>query len=180
MLCPTWSFPYYWLWAGERTEPQPLSSSLFALWETQTGRWILTILEFILDSSSIASSCFFFSGSSVSSFLYFLLLLRKGAKNEREKWLGDMFVGGVGAVWGWVYTLWLNDIRRRNCVHIMWGRVRIKTDGSFSLPGPAGLTSDASKRTLDGNKIGPIRFWSSANIHRAISGSFSGQKSLEQ
>ena len=52
---------------------------------------ILTILEFIRVSSSIASSCFLFSGSSVSSFLYFLLLLKNGAKREREKVLGAIF-----------------------------------------------------------------------------------------
>ena len=52
---------------------------------------ILTIFEFILVSSSIASSCFLFSGSSVSSFLYFLLLLKNGAKREREKVLGAIF-----------------------------------------------------------------------------------------
>ena len=46
---------------------------------------LLTILWFILTSSSRVASCFFFSGSSVSSFSYFLLLLlRKGTRSVRE------------------------------------------------------------------------------------------------
>ena len=42
-------------------------------------------------SSSLASSCFLFSGSSVSSFLYFLLRLKNGANNDNENVLGAIF-----------------------------------------------------------------------------------------
>ena len=134
---------------------------------------VLTIFEFILESSSIASSCFFFSGSSVSSFLYFLLLLRKGAKNAREKCDGDM-------LWlqrrCYVCIFCLNDIRRRNCVHIMWATCQNQDWWEILITGHqprhTSPTSDTSNRTRDGNRIGPIRFWSSASIHQSISGLF--------
>ena len=86
---------------------------------------ILTIFEFILVSSSIASSCFLFSGSSVSSFLYFLLLLRNGAKREREKVLGAIFffinVTQFLCLMSLqcLYFVTRNHILVRNCVHIM-------------------------------------------------------------